>query len=152
MRVTRRELLRGAGSFVSAALLGSHSTSAQRRRSRSRPTRTVTVAEAGPLSGAKLFEDVIAYYNLGEHRTATEVDLKTSQWLVDLLRKAGLKATFQSFGLRQFLVHETNLTFGDRSIRAFPLWYPRGTGSSPINAALSVFDKNGRPQTARGKI
>ncbi|MFY9554887.1 MAG: hypothetical protein WAV47_09260 [Blastocatellia bacterium] len=153
-KVTRRELLRGAGSFVSAAFLGDCVLGATRRKKRSHATRRVKAArfvDAGPLSGAKLYEDVIAYYNLGEHRTATEPDLKTSQWLTDQFRAAGLRATTQAFGLRQFFIHQTVLSIGARNIRAFPLWYPRGTGPTPLRAPLAVF-KNAEPASVQGKI
>lgn len=129
-----------------------------RRRSlvSARAIKSVNVADAGPLSGARLYEDVIAYYNLGEHRTATEADLRTSQWLIEQLRATGVKATSQSFGLRQFFVHETRLTIGDRSggrsIRAFPLWFPRGTGISPVNGSLALLDKGREAQSVQGKI
>lgn len=146
--------MRGAGSFVSAVLLGGSSMgSAKRKRlRRKRAVKSVRVADAGPLSGARLYEDVIAYYNLGEHRAATEVDLRTSQWLIEQLRAAGVKATFQSFGLRQFFVHQTRLTVGDRSVRAFPLWFPRATGPSPINAPLALLDMSRELQPVQGKI
>lgn len=115
MRITRREWLMVAGSFFSGAVLGesvfggSHRKrhTRGRRRLRSRGVRGARVHNAAgvsePLPGAKLFEDVIAYYNLGEHRTATETDLKTSQWLADQLRAARLATTFQSFSLRPVL-------------------------------------------------
>jgi hypothetical protein len=159
LRVTRRELLRGAGSFVGAVLLGDRVKGAARRRhsrrrriGRSRIERATPHLDAGPLSGTKLFEDVVTYYNLGEHRTGTEVDLRTSQWLAGQLSVAGLKTTFQSFGLRQFFVRETRLTVGDRRFRAFPLWFPRGTGPSPVKAVLAEFDKRAERQSLRGKI
>src|SRR6266550_8507177 len=125
MRITRRDLMRGAGSFVSAVLLGKGTEGRARQRSLlcARAIRNINLADAGPLSGTRLYEDVIAYYNLGEHRTATEADLRTSQWLIEQLRATGLKATAQSFGLRQFFIHQTRLTVGDRSIKAFPLWF-----------------------------
>jgi hypothetical protein len=165
MKVTRRELLRGAGTLVGAFLLGeSVMGSAKRKRSRrvrlartkhaARKTRAVERArpvDAGPLSGAKLYEDVITYYNLGEHRTASDVDLRTSRWLADQLRAAGLQATFQTFGLRQFFLRQSRLSIGDKPIRCFPLWFPRATGSTPINAALALPDKSGR-QALQGRI
>jgi hypothetical protein len=164
MRLTRREWLRGAGSLVGAVLLGErvdgavHRRHSRRRRiegsriGRRRIGRATPHLDAGPLSGTKLFEDVVTYYNLGEHLTATEVDSRTSQWLAGQLRAAGLKTTFQSFGLRQFFVRATHLTIGDRSVRAFPLWFPVGTGPRPINAALAEFDKRAERQSLRGKI
>src|SRR5438270_3176849 len=121
MGITRRELIRGAGSLVGAVLLGGRVKGAAHRRhsrktriDRRRIARTTPHPDAGPLSGMKLFEDVVTYYNLGEHRTATEADLRTSQWLVGQLRAAGLNTTFQSFGLRQFFLRETRLTIADR--------------------------------------
>lgn len=152
MRVTRRELLRGAGSFAGAVLLGESVMGAvKRKRSRRRRgIKGVRVADAGPLSGAKLYEDIIAYYNLGEHRTATETDLRTSQWLIEQLRGAGLKATFQSFPLRQFFVRQTRLSVADKSIRAFPLWFPRSTGPNPISGSVAAFDKKAEPGSLGG--
>ncbi|MEK6405990.1 MAG: hypothetical protein AABN34_03395 [Acidobacteriota bacterium] len=154
MRVTRREMLRGAGSFVGAALLGESAICRIKRKRprRSREVKSVRVGDLGPLSGAKLFEDVIAYYNRGEHRTASEVDLRTSQWLAEQLRAAGLKATFQSFELRQFFIHQTRLALGDRNIRAFPLWFPHATGPKTIDAALAVFDKSAETRSSQGRI
>ncbi len=164
MRITRRDLLRGAGSFVSAFLLGDSVMSAARRKHsrrlsrrkravrKTRDVKSVRVADAGPLSGAKLYEDVIAYYNLGEHRTASDADLRTSQWLAGELRAAGLQATFQTFGLRQFFLRQSRFSIGGKPIRCFPLWFPRSTGSSPITAALAVHDKSAGPRSLQGKI
>lgn len=109
------------------------------------------VVDAGPLSGSKLYDDVITYYNLGEHRTSSDADVRTSRWLADQLRSAGLQAAFQTFGLRQFSLRQSRLSIGDKPIRCFPLWYPRATGSTPINAALALTDKSGRP-ALRGRI
>jgi hypothetical protein len=164
MKVTRRDILRGAGTFVGAFLLGESVIGAAKpKRSRrrvarkpraGRKTRAVERArpvDAGPLSGGKLYEDVITYYNLGEHRTASDVDVRTSRWLADQLRGAGLQTTFQTFGLRQFFLRQSHLSIGDKPIRCFPLWYPHATGSIPINAPLAVTDKSGR-QRLQGKI
>jgi hypothetical protein len=153
MKVTRRELLCGAGSFAGAVLLvESVVGAAHRKRSRSRrAAKTQRLADSGPLSGAKLYEDVIAYYNLGEHRTATEGDQRTSQWLIERLRAAGLKATFQSFSLRQFFVRQTRLAIADKSIRAFPLWFPHSTGPDPIIGTLAL-DKSAEQGSLRGKL
>jgi hypothetical protein len=94
---------------------------------------------------------VIAYYNLGEHRTASEADLRTSQWLLEQLRIAGIKATFQPFSLRQFSVRQIRLAIGEKSIRAFPLWFPTSTGKGPAIGELALFDKKASV-SMRGKI
>ena len=154
MKVTRRELLRGAGVFAGAVLLSNNVVSgAHRRRPRhTRATKARGAADAGPLSGGKLYEDVISYYNLGEHRTASEVDLRTSQWLLEQLRTAGLKATIQQFSLRQFTVRQTRLTIGEKAVRAFPLWFPRSTSQGPAIGDLALFDKSAQSESMRGKI
>ena len=164
--LTRRELLKwiaclASGVSIPASALGSSHRkkrvgvrgTAKRRRGveGARARNTARVVDAGPLGGAKLFEDVIAYYNFGEHRTATEADLKTSQWLADQLRAAGLKSTFQSLSLRQFFVHQARMTIGDRGIRVFPLWFPRATETAGVSSALTLFDKN-KPAEVRGKL
>lgn len=154
MKLTRREIMRGAGTILGAAFLSSAAMGG-RRRKRSRKKRAVkseVVTDAGPLSGAKLYADVIAYYNLGEHRTATTTDAQTSDWLIQQLRAAGLRAAVQPFGLRQFFTHQTRLTIGERSIRAFPLWFPRATGPLPINASLTLFKSNAEGKSLQGRI
>jgi hypothetical protein len=165
MKVTRRDMLRGAGTFVGAFLLGETAIGGARRKHsrrvriartkhaarRARAVKSERVVDVGPLSGGKLYEDVITYYNLGEHRTASDVDLRTSRWLAEQLRGAGLQATFQTFGLRQFFLRQCRLSIGDRPVRCFPLWYPHATGSTPINAALGMADKSGR-QGLQGRI
>ncbi len=166
MKVTRRDILRGAGNLVGAFLLGASAVGAAKRkhsrrgrivqtkhaaRRERRAVKSERLVDAGPLSGGKLYEDVITYYNLGEHRTATDVDLRTSRWLADQLRGGGLQSTFQTFGLRQFFLRQCRLSIGDKPIRCFPLWYPHATGSTPINAALGMAAKSGR-QGLQGKI
>jgi hypothetical protein len=153
MKITRREILRGAGTFGGAVFVNQKLFGAHKRRSnRVRGVNHKLAADSGPLSGTRLYEDVIAYYNLGEHRTATDVDLKTSQWLLEQLRGAGLKATVQSFSLRQFFPHQTRLTIGDRNIRAFPLWFPRSTGPNPIAGTLAMLGKSAELDSLRGKL
>jgi len=153
MKISRRELLRGAGPLAGAVLVdqkifGGH----KKRSSRARSAGHRPVPDNGPLSGTRLYEDVIAYYNLGEHRTATESDLRTSQWLLEQLRGVGLKATTQPFSLRQFFVHQTKLTIGDRSLRALPLWFPRSTGPEPIGGTLAPLDNSAAPGSIPGKL
>jgi len=155
MKVTRRELLRGVGTLAGAVLLGdTHVIGANKWITNGR--RAVAAprgSDSGPLSGTNLYEDIITYYNLGEHRTATEGDLKTSQWLLEQLRRAGSKATQQSFSLRQFFVRQTKLTLADRNIRAFPLWFPRSTGIVPIAGTLVSLEMTRESTSSlRGKL
>jgi len=154
MKVTRRELLRGAGTLAGAVLLGDTDVIGANTSSTigRRAVATTLGSDNGPLSGTNLYEDIITYYNIGEHRTATEGDLKTSQWLLEQLRRAGLKATSQSFSLRQFFVRQTKLTVADRNIRAVPLWFPHSTGIVPITGTLVSLETNQQPGSLRDRL
>lgn len=152
MKITRRQWLYGAAGFGALLLCESAmgAPKQKRRRRKRRAAKPRRVVDVGPLSGAKLYADVISYYNLGEHRTASEVDLRTSQWMLEQLRTSGLKATFQSFPLRQFSIRQTRLSINDNPIRAFPLWFPRST--SLINAELALSESNNLPELLQSKI
>ena len=161
--VARREVLRGAGATLSIFIFGGSAIDAlcapaQRRsrsRRRSRPTRRSRPARpavTGPLSGNDLYKDVIAYYNLGEHRTATQVDERTSDWLAAQLRVAGLRTQLQPFSLQQFFPNKSGLTVDGQKMRAFPLWPARGTGPTPVRAPLAAFGAGARSQSLKGRI
>ena len=104
------------------------------------------------LKGENLYRDVVAYANLGEHRTATEADVKTSRWLADELRRAGLKVQLHPFKLRQFFPAKIELKVGGRDVKPFPLWWPTPTGAEPIVAPLAAAGPNPPAGLLKGKI
>jgi hypothetical protein len=151
--ITRRDLLRGAAAGLllfdgsRASLAGQKRVEREEdnsKREKDNPTRF--------LSGANLYQDLIAYYNLGEHRTATEVDIKTSDWLAAGLRGAGLPTMFQKFSLGQFFLKQNSLSVAGKHIRCFPLWPPRPTGPTPVHAPLAEFQKTAGPENLKGRI
>ena len=153
IKITRRQLLHGAGCLAGSVLLGENALGALKRKRRRKPTaKSRRPNSVGPLSGAKLYDDVISYYNLGEHRTATDVDLRTSDWLVEQLRAAGLRATTQAFSLRQFFIKQTRLTINENSIRAFPLWFPNATGQNSKTGELAFLETTAVNRSPRDKI
>ncbi|MBX9601557.1 MAG: hypothetical protein K2X35_11145 [Bryobacteraceae bacterium] len=89
-----------------------------------------------PLEGPRLYADLLRYSALGEHRTATEADIRTSRWLRDELRDAGFQADLHPFRLRQFFLKSAELRADGQRIDCFPLWWPRPTGSRPVSAPL----------------
>ena len=127
--ITRREILFGGLSIFGASL----STS---------PLKTAAfnffdgIKTENPLSGANLFRDVQKYSDLGEHRTATEVDLKTSAWIEKELKSAGFATQFQSFKTVQFFPSETSLKVAGKNYEAFPLWFPLTTNPRTLRAPL----------------
>lgn len=104
------------------------------------------------LSGENLFRDVVAYCGFGEHRTATEGDLKTTKWIYERLNSCGLKTSYQPFTLPQFFTKENRLEVAGEKIDCFPLWPPRETGPMPVKAPLVVIDAGTKPGSAKGKI
>ncbi|MEO8027793.1 MAG: hypothetical protein ABI823_15020, partial [Bryobacteraceae bacterium] len=103
MRIGRREFL--AGSAAAAGLLGAES----------------------PLSGEALYRDIKKYWEFGEHRTASDPDNLTTEWLTSELKKAGFEASSPRFTLRQFFPGTCDLTVAGKRIRVFPLWPVAGT-------------------------
>jgi len=95
----------------------------------------------GFLSGDSLYHDVVTYTQFGEHRTATEVDLRTSAWIAEQLEAADLETNFHNFTTRQFFVREACLVVGGKRLECFPMWPPVGTGTQPIRAPLVVADE-----------
>ncbi len=90
-----------------------------------------------PLSPEALRADVIRYAGMGEHRTASTVDLATARWIKDEMRAAGLQAAFDSWSLRRFQLDSCWVeTLGTR-IGAFPLWHPAPIGNEPIDLPLA---------------
>ena len=104
----------------------------------------------GPLSGDRLYYDVVAYARLGEHRTGTDCDALTTQWLLNQLKDAGLQALFQPFSFRRLLPTRIGLTVAGNNIQAFPEWTPKSAGPEPIRAPLVV--PRAGAKNVRGKI
>jgi len=159
---SRRALCLGAGAALLLSLIGDGALSLVKRRKASRRKSTKKSKKSskgavprqvssGPISGESLYRDVIAYYNIGEHRTATEADLKTSEWLASELRATGLQTAYQRFKLRQFFPRETKLSLPGTSVRAFPLWPPRAT-DLPVRASMVRFSKETGPRALNGAI
>jgi len=87
-------------------------------------------------SGKDLFQDVVAYAVLGDHRTATAADRATSAWIGRRLEDAGLEVSFLNWRLRQFFVERAELVVEARARECLPLWFPRPTGPEPVRAPL----------------
>ena len=95
------------------------------------------------LSGEHLYQDVITYTRLGEHRTGTPGDALTSQWVLNRLHDAGLKAEFQPYRFRQFFPERVSLSVAGHEVQAFPEWPPRFIGPEPIRAPLTAWTPAG---------
>jgi hypothetical protein len=151
-QLSRRELLSRAGLALVGACAGGRALASIGQRSKSSPRHTAAEAAPNwPISGASMYQDIITYYNFGDHRTASPADSRTSDWIAAELHKAGFVTSFEPFPARQFLVDRTSLTVNGRVVASFPLWPPRAAGTDSIKAPLANYE-SGRPGSVRGKV
>lgn len=149
--ITRRAFLRGAMGATILNIPSAFDPGAFGQWQADRSGLPAKRAFANPLSGESLYSDVINYFNMGDHRAASQVDLRTSDWIARELRSAGLSISFQPFKLRQFFVRRASLRVANRNHQCFPLWYPRSAGAEAIEAKLAEFQK-GAGGALRGRI
>lgn len=110
------------------------------------------VAADDPLSGEAVFADVVKYASFSPHRTATEGDVATSQWLERELKEAGYETELQSWGLRQFFPEKTELNVGGKPVESFPFWYPKATGDAPVKGRLVEYGRKVELEAYKGAI
>jgi hypothetical protein len=103
-------------------------------------------------SGDALYRDLVAYCELGDHRTGTDVDIATSSWLADELRAAGLETDLEPYTLQQFFIERVALEVGGIPLTAFPLWWPRATGPEPITAPITIVGGQVPDRAVTGRI
>ncbi len=111
-----------------------------------------TTPAPDPFRGDRLFADLVHYFELGEHRTATAVDLATGEWLHQRLEVAGLETQYHEWSLLQFFLDESTLQVGDEPVDCFPYWLPRPTGSEPVRGAPVAVEADSDPALARDRI
>jgi hypothetical protein len=99
------------------------------------------------MKGEALYRDIITYCGFGDHRTATEADLRTADWLALRLTESGVPAALFPYRLNQFFLERHGLTVDGRAVDSFPLWPPKATEGSPLKAPLALAPQN--PAAAR---
>lgn len=88
------------------------------------------------LSGSALYEDVITYDSLGEHRTATPPDFVTADWIAGELQAAGYGVGFFDFEVPVFSVERSCLLLDNHELQVFPRWPVSFTGPEGVPARL----------------
>ncbi len=101
-------------------------------------------------TGESLLKDVVTYANMGDHRTATDADIKTTEWLSERLQKAGFTIEKMPFTVPQFFPDATDLVVDGREFEAFPMWPVRAT-HAPVSGALALYDES-NPAAVKGNI
>lgn len=118
--MTRRQLLAAATAAAGATLV--------------RPARAADPDRF--LSGQALYDHVLTYTGLGEHRTGTKGDLATSEWVRGVFEAAGLLAEKQPVPFRLFETEECYLEIGGTRLRTDPEYFPVATPPKGITAPL----------------
>jgi hypothetical protein len=77
-----------------------------------------------------------AYDALGNHRTGTEVDNASAQWLVNQVRQLGIKAELESFSLNRIDPQSCYLRIGGRRIDGVPLYDGGFTSAEGVSGRL----------------
>lgn len=76
------------------------------------------------------------YQSLGEHRSGTEADLATAQWLYTELQENALLTELQGWPLQLFELLKSEIQAEGETLDAFPFWYPNPTGRGGIKGPL----------------
>jgi len=86
---------------------------------------------------------VIREYELqGFHRTATEVDRRSGDWLCDQVRRIGVTPVRESFGVNRIDPENGRLIVGDRRIEGLPLFDGAFTDARGLRGRLGPIDSD----------
>jgi hypothetical protein len=103
-------------------------------------------AETAPasdiLDGERLYADVVAYSELGDHRTTSRGDFATSQWIAERLAACHLNVWFATFETPQFDLRQAELAVGGDNVECFPLWPVTPTPSGGIGGPPARWNGN----------
>ena len=95
---------------------------------------------------------MVRYVDFGIHRTAYPGDVKTAEWVRDELALAGFEATTLPWEVNQVFLEQVDLEVAGKPFDAFPAWYPKLTGPSPLKAQLALYNPRGAPGYLQGKV
>ena len=80
--------------------------------------------------------DIQGWDALGEHRTGTAGDKRTSAWLAEQATEAGAPCTRQAFELQRWVPRRCNVRIGDKVVEGTPLFDGGTTNAEGITAPL----------------
>lgn len=87
--------------------------------------------------------DIIREYDAqGIHRTGTDVDNLSANWLADRVRTLGVTPELDSLAFRRVSVLEARLTLGDEHIPGVPFYDAGFTGAEGIRGSLGDIGSN----------
>ena len=83
-----------------------------------------------------------AYDAQGNHRTGTEVDRQSAEWLAGQVRRLGVEPALESFPLNRVDVRSCYVRVGDRRIDAVPLFDAGFTRQGEVTGVLGPLGSN----------
>lgn len=83
-----------------------------------------------------------AYAEQGFHRTGTDVDRRSGEWLADTVRQIGLESTLEEFSLSRVDPVDASLEIDGRKIEGLPLFDGGFTGPAGIAGRLGPLDSD----------
>ena len=104
------------------------------------------------LSGNELYRDVVHYSNMGDHRTGSLADLKTSDWIYQELNAIGYQSEFLNWNFRQFFIEDCWVEVYGQRLKSFPLWYPKAIGEKPLRAKLVAIESVNDYSSLNGEV
>ena len=72
----------------------------------------------------------------GNHRTGTEVDARSAEWLANQVRSLGVRPTLEPFVLSRVDPQSSHLRVGDRRVDGVPLFDARFTGPKGLRGTI----------------
>ncbi len=94
---------------------------------------------------------IASYSGQGIHRTGTDVDEESGQWLAQLVRDRGAEPMIESFPFERLDVLNASLEIGGSVIDGVPLFDCLGTGPDGITGRLSLSRQPGAILLARAE-
>ena len=96
--------------------------------------------------------DIQGWDAIEGHRTGTDGDRQTAQWLADLAAEAGATPALHSFPLRRWAPQECAITVGERRAEGVPLFDGGTTGPEGVAAPLVELPANTQSAIGLGAI
>lgn len=92
---------------------------------------------------ARIEADIRGWDAITDHRTGTEGDGATADWLADAVRAAGAEPRLESFGFDRRVLHECTVTCGGKRADGVPLFDGGLTDATGLAAPLAPLEENG---------
>lgn len=92
---------------------------------------------------ARIEADIRGWDAITDHRTGTEGDGATADWLADAVRAAGAEPRLESFGFDRRVLHECAVTCGEKRADGVPLFDGGLTDATGLAAPLAPLEENG---------